>query len=133
MLSISEKQSIVNLLNSEIKTDKKQKTGLAAKIKENGAPNKFGTIDDVVEISDTAKAFARVDDFLNLGKPDRLNTDDMTPGEKEEFLKMLSILLKKGVVGYEMLEVDGKPEKHFIVSQIGDERLYDAKLYDENN
>ena len=42
---------------------------------------------------------------------------------------MLSILLKKGIVGYEVLEVDGKPEKHFIVNQIGNQRIYGAELY----
>ena len=49
----------------------------------------------------------------------------------EEFLQMLSTLLKKGVVGYEILEIDDKPEKHFIVTQIGDERTYGAEIYNE--
>ena len=71
----------------------------------------------------------KIDDFLNLGKPDRLSTEGMTKEEKDEFLKMLSILLKKGIVGYEVLEVDGKPEKHFIVNQIGNQRIYGAELY----
>jgi hypothetical protein len=84
---------------------------------------------DSIEISNTSKAFAKIDRFLNLGAPDRLDTEDLNPAEKEEFLKMLSDLLKKGVVGYEILEVNGKPEKHYIVNQIGDERLKGAKLY----
>jgi hypothetical protein len=42
---------------------------------------------------------------------------------------MLAKLLKAGVVGYEVLEVNGKPEKHYIVNEIGDERIYGAKLY----
>lgn len=87
--------------------------------------------EDTIEISNTSKVFKKLDDFLNLGKPDRLDLSDLNPEEKEEFLKMLSKLLKAGIVGYEMLEVNGKPEKHYIVNQIGDERIYGAKLYKE--
>ena len=86
-------------------------------------------ITDSAEISNTSKAFKKLDDFFNLGKADRLNTDDLNPKEKQEFLKMLSDLIKKGVVGYEILEVNGKPEKHYIDMEIGDRRIYGAKLY----
>lgn len=88
---------------------------------------------DTIDISASSRAFKKIDDFLNLGKPDRLNTDDLNPEEKQEFLKMLSSLLKQGVVGYEVLEVNGKPEKHYIVNQIGDERIKGAKLYTKND
>jgi hypothetical protein len=84
---------------------------------------------DSFEISDTAKVYDRIDKFLNLGRPDRLDVSDLNDSEKKEFLKMLSDLIKRGIVGYEVLEVNGRPEKHFIVNQIGDERLYGAKLY----
>lgn len=130
MLSISEKQNILNVLDSGLKADKNEKAGSKSG-KLAGVSDSFLSKADSIEISDTAKAFKRVNDFLDLGKPDRLNTDDMSPGEEEEFLKMLSMLLKRGVVGYETLEVDGKPEKHFMVTQIGDDRLYGAKLYNE--
>lgn len=86
---------------------------------------------DSLEISPSMNAFKKLDDFLNLGKSDRLDTSDLSPEEKKEFLKMLSKLLKLGIVGYEELEVDGKKEKHYIVNQIGDQRLKDAKLWDE--
>ncbi len=88
---------------------------------------------DSIDISASSRAFKKIDDFLNLGKPDRLNTDDLNPEEEKEFLKMLSSLLKQGVVGYEVLEVNGKPEKHFIVNQIGDQRIKGAKLYTKND
>ncbi len=88
---------------------------------------------DSIDISASSKAFKKIDDFLNLGKADRLDTSDLNPSEKEEFLKMLSTLLKKGVIGYEILEVNGKPEKHYIVNQIGDERLKGAKLWKKDN
>lgn len=84
---------------------------------------------DVVQISNTSKALAAVDSVLNLGSPDRLNISDLNPAEKEEFLKMLSELLKRGVIGYEVLDVNRRPEKHFIVNQICNHRLRGAKLY----
>lgn len=84
---------------------------------------------DTIEISNTSKAFAKIDSFLNLGRPDRLDTSDLNGPEKEEFVKMLAALIKKGVVGYEMIEINGKPEKHYIVNEIGDQRLYGKKLY----
>jgi hypothetical protein len=84
---------------------------------------------DSIEISNTSKAFAKIDQFLNLGRPDRLDISDLNAGEKKEFLKMLASLLKEGVVGYEILEVNGKPEKHYIVNEIGDQRIKGAKLY----
>jgi len=87
---------------------------------------------DSIEISNTSKAFAKLDNFLNLGKSDRLDTSDLNEEERKEFLKMLSDLIKNGVVGYEILEVNGKPEKHYVVNQIGDERIYGAKLYKKN-
>jgi hypothetical protein len=84
---------------------------------------------DKIEISNKAKAFAKLDSFLNLGKKDRLDTSDLNEEEKKEFLKMLAKLLQEGIVGYEILEINGKPEKHYIVNQIGDERIKGAKLY----
>ncbi|MBI9072566.1 MAG: hypothetical protein JEY94_13270 [Melioribacteraceae bacterium] len=86
---------------------------------------------DSLNISNSANAFKKIDDFLNLGKPDRLNMDNLSDGEKEEFLKMLSTLLKEGIVGYEYLEVDGKKEKHFIVNQLKNDRIRGAKLWDK--
>lgn len=84
---------------------------------------------DKIEISNTSKAFGKIDSFLNLGRPDRLDTSDLNEPEKKEFFKMLAALIKKGVVGYEIIEVNGKPEKHYIVNEIGDQRLYGKKLY----
>ncbi|MFA8343069.1 MAG: hypothetical protein ACEPO8_08890, partial [Rhodothermaceae bacterium] len=55
--------------------------------------------DDSAEISNSAKAFKKIDSFLNLGEPRSFTLDEMSPEEKEEFLKMLSTLLQKGIVG----------------------------------
>ncbi len=87
------------------------------------------TKNDSVEISNTAKVYDKVDKFLNLGDSDRLDIGELNEAERKEFLKMLSALIKKGIVGYEVLEVNGKPEKHFVDNQIGDKRLKGAKLY----
>jgi hypothetical protein len=116
MLSVTDKNNILQILNYELSQSKNQS-------------DKSSIKKDSLEISNTSKVFKKIDDFLNLGKPDRLSTEGMNKEEKDEFLKMLSILLKKGIVGYEVLEVDGKPEKHFIVNQIGNQRIYGAELY----
>lgn len=92
-------------------------------------PNKDLSAKDSIEISNTSKVYDRIDKFLNLGRRDRLDISDLNNSEKEEFLKMLTNLIKKGIIGFEVLEVNGKPEKHYIVNQIGDERLSGAKLY----
>lgn len=86
---------------------------------------------DSLEISNTSKAFKKVESFLNLGKPDRLDTSDLNEAERDEFLKMLGKLLQHGIVGYEILEVDGKPEKHYLVTQLGNDRIRGAKLYNK--
>jgi hypothetical protein len=73
-----------------------------------------------------------VEGFLDLGNSDRLGEySSLSDSEKEKFNKMLGKLLKAGVIGYEILEVDGQKEKHFLSTQIGDERLYNAKRYNK--
>lgn len=84
---------------------------------------------DNAEISNTSRALDKLDKFLNLGRSDRVDIEGLNDAEKEEFIKMLAALLKRGIVGYEILEVNGKPEKHYIVNQIGNKRIYGAKLY----
>jgi hypothetical protein len=104
-------------------------TGDSRKVK---VPDKNLPAKDSIEISNTSKVYDRIDKFLNLGGPDRLDVGDLNQAEREEFLKMLSDLIRKGIVGFEVLEVNGKPEKHYIVNQIGNERIYGAKLYKKN-
>ncbi|KAF0151857.1 MAG: hypothetical protein FD143_1571 [Ignavibacteria bacterium] len=84
---------------------------------------------DSLEISNTARVYDKIDKFMNLGERDRLDISDLNDEEKKEFLKILSALIKRGVVGYEVLEVNGKPEKQFVENQIGSDRLKGAKLY----
>ena len=103
----------------------------SSSIKNNGT-NKEESSNDSIQISNTSKVFNKIDSFLNLGKRDRLDMSDLNDEEKKEFLKMIAELLKRGIVGYEVLEINGKPEKHYIVNQIGDQRTYGAKLYKKN-
>ena len=104
-------------------------TGDSRKVK---VPDKNPQAKDSIEISNTSKVYNRIDKFLNLGRPDRLDVGDLNQAEREEFLKILMNLIRKGIVGFEVLEVNGKPEKHYIVNQIGNERIYGAKLYKKN-
>jgi hypothetical protein len=39
-------------------------------------------------------------------------------------------LAKAGYIGYEKLVVNKKVERHEILTQIGDRRLHDARVYD---
>lgn len=84
---------------------------------------------DTIEISDSAKVFSNIDKIFDVNNPDRLNLSEMNDAEKKEFLNTVRNLLKKGFMGYETLKVKGKVEKHFIETEIGDERLKGAKVY----
>ena len=88
---------------------------------------------DSAEISDTSKVFSQIDQFLNLGNPNRMDISNLNTSEKKEFLKSLAELLKNGIVGYEILNVKGRPEKHYIVTEIGDSRIKGAKLYKKDD
>lgn len=115
MASIDKINSIKSLLAEDLKGAKKTEKGSVKK--------------DTIEISNTSKAFAKLDNFLNLGSSDRLDLSDLNDSEKKDFIKMLADLVHQGVVGYEVINVNGKPEKHYIVNEIGDKRLYGKKLY----
>ena len=119
MQPVNNNQKLIRILNEDVKRSKSG--NFSPKVKR-----------DSISISNTSRAFSKLNNFLNLGKRDRLDIGDLNPKEKKEFLKMLVKLLKMGIVGYEILKVNGKPEKHYIVNQIGDERIYGAKLYNKN-
>ncbi|KPA09930.1 hypothetical protein MHK_009889 [Candidatus Magnetomorum sp. HK-1] len=103
-----------------------------SKISEN--KSQPGNVDYVSHISTSAKVMSRLDAFLNLGDSESLQIDDMSEDEQQTFLSMLSSLLSKGVMGYEVLEIEnGQPEQHFIVNQIGSEETYNARLYESDD
>jgi len=91
------------------------------------------SLKDTIEISDSAKVLSNIDKFFNLSDPDRTNLSNMNDSEKKDFYNTLGNLLKKGFMGYETLKVKGKVEKHFIETEIGDERLKGAKPYNKDN
>jgi hypothetical protein len=98
-------------------------------IKGNAPPKSTTSFKDTANISDTSKVFSQVDHFLNLGNPGRVDVGSMSPADRKDFLKIVANLLHNGVVGYEVLNVNGQPEKHFIENEIGDTRIKGAKLY----
>ena len=84
---------------------------------------------DSFQISNTAKVFKKVDDLFNLNGPDKFSMEDLTADERKEFVKAVGTLLKDKYVGYEVLNIDGRPEMHDVVTRLGDQRTYGAKPY----
>jgi hypothetical protein len=100
----------------------------------NSDNNQTENPDYVTHISTSAKVMNRLDAFLNIGDSESISLDDMSEEEQKTFLSMVSSLLKNGVMGYEMLEIDeGQPEKYFIINQIGAEETYGARLYENTS
>ena len=54
----------------------------------------------------------------------------LSPEDKEQFVKMVAELSKSGYLGYQEFIVNHKVERHEVVSQIGDERLRNAHVFD---
>jgi hypothetical protein len=74
-----------------------------------------------------SKVFNRVDNFLDFGSSKNLDFSHFSDEEMESFLKVMSTLMKEGIVGYEYYEVNGRIEKHFMTTSIGNRRLYGAE------
>lgn len=86
---------------------------------------------DPVELSVSHDVFSAVDDYFNLGKSGRFEAfHNLSRDDKEQFVKIVAELAKAGYMGYEELVVNKKVEKHEMTNQIGDDRLYGAKVYD---
>lgn len=85
--------------------------------------------DDLKDLSKSsfAKVFNRVDNFLDFGTTKNLDFSNFDKEEMKSFLKVMSTLMKKGIVGYEYYEVNGKIEKHFMTTSLGNRRLYNAE------
>lgn len=95
---------------------------------------KSGTQSPVnVSLSTSSDVFKAVDSFYNLGGDDRLSSySNLSESDKVDFIKVVASLAKTGYMGYEVLKINGQPEKHDIDMQIGDEETYDAPLYPED-
>jgi hypothetical protein len=86
-----------------------------------------------VELSASHDVFSAVDNYFNLGRSGRFDAfHKLSPHDKEQFVKIVAELAKSGYMGYEELVVNKKVERHEVLMQIGDERLKNARLYDEN-
>lgn len=86
-----------------------------------------------VDFSVSHDVFSAVDDFFNLGKSGRFNSfHSLSPEDKEQFVTIVAELAKSGYVGFEELLVNKKVERHEITSQISDQRLRLARVYDSS-
>jgi len=84
-----------------------------------------------VELSASHDVFSAVDNFYNLGRSGRFDAfHKLSPEDKEQFVKMVAELSKSGYLGYQEFIVNHKVERHEVVSQIGDERLRNAHVFD---
>jgi len=83
--------------------------------------------------SQSFSAFDAVDRFLNLNSNNRFSFLKYPNIEKNEdfmtFVKIITGLIKNGIVGYEYLKVNNRPYKSFLSTQIGDQNLYGKKVY----
>ncbi len=87
-----------------------------------------------ISLSASSDVFKAVDSFYNMGEGDRLSAyGNLSESDKAEFLKVVASLSKSGYMGYEVLKINGQPEKHDIDMQIGDEETYDAPLYPDSD
>lgn len=77
--------------------------------------------------SSFSKVFNRVDNFLDFGTTKNFDFSSFNKEEMDSFLKVMSTLMSKGIVGYEYYEVNGKTEKHFMTTSLGNRRLYGAE------
>lgn len=86
-----------------------------------------------VDFSVSQDVFGAVNDFFNLGKSGRFDAfHSLSPDDKEQFVKIVAELAKSGYVGFEELLVNKKVERHEISSQIGNQRLRLARVYDNS-
>ncbi len=86
-----------------------------------------------VDLSVSHDVFTAVDNFYNLGRSGRFDSfHSLSPEDKEQFVKIVAELAKSGYVGFEELVVNKKVERHDISSQIGDQRLRSARVYDNS-
>lgn len=78
-------------------------------------------------------AFDAVDRFLDLNSDNRFSfLNDPNIAKNEDFMtfvKIITNLIKNGIVGYEYLKVNNRPYKSFLSTQIGAQDLYGKKVY----
>lgn len=77
--------------------------------------------------------FDQLDDFLNLSNRDLKGLFSVRNGlsekEHQDFLRVISNLLKRGVVGTEEVRFRGQKQTTFVETRLGDSRLRRAEPY----
>ncbi|MBI3118993.1 MAG: hypothetical protein HYZ00_09930 [Candidatus Hydrogenedentes bacterium] len=77
-------------------------------------------------------AFKAIDTFLDLGRSGQSRlaaVRELNAAEAPLFLRHLRELVRLGVVGTEVLEVDGEPRQAFVDTAYADPRLRNAPQY----
>lgn len=83
-----------------------------------------------VNMSVSKDVFTAVDNFFNMGRSGRFDAfHTLSPEDMESFVKIVAELAKSGYMGYEELVVNKKVERHEMTTQIGDDRLRGARVY----
>ena len=125
MFSSPINESIIRTLTNSLKD--------AAKQEEEAGKGKTSAYASPREKAETVQVFDRAHDFFDLSDSQRLNSWlDMDSQEKKEFVQMVAKLAKRGLVGYEILDIGDKPYKSFATTQIADEKASNAHVYDKN-
>ena len=79
------------------------------------------------------KSFGDAHKFFDLGSENRLQfLQSLGRKDKEKLhiiAKLISKIMKKGIVGYEYLDVKNRPYKSFVTTRIVDQKLHNAKLF----
>tara|TARA_Y100000588_G_scaffold386162_1_gene481119 strand:+ start:4207 stop:4497 length:291 start_codon:yes stop_codon:yes gene_type:complete len=86
-------------------------------------------VDDVEALSssfDRSNSLDLVDRFLDLGQG--LDLTDLSKEELAEAFEVIAELLERGIVGYEVREINGAPHKVFIDVATGSD-LHRAPLW----
>lgn len=84
-----------------------------------------------VDLSASSDVFSAVDSFFNLGDSRRFaGFHQLSPEDKESFVKIVAELAKSGYMGYEELVVDHRIERHEPLDKAVDQRLRGARVYD---
>ena len=88
---------------------------------------------DAVDLSASHDVFTAVDSFFNQGNSARFEDyNNLSSGDKQQFMKIVSALASSGYMGYEELVVNHKIEHHEILDRVVDQRLQHARVYDES-
>jgi hypothetical protein len=112
---------------------------LISNVNRNSSVNSFISKSDVLKVQArdaiksqhgsenfSPKVWKSIDKLFDLGSSQKMNLSDFNSEERDQYLKIIATLLKKGIIGWNYYEVNGQIEKHFTDTSIGDQRLANA-------